>query len=99
MVALATLEDTIQKQAGLDPCSDDQVRIQSRANFIIVSTSSEERARKYEKITCLTLKGTQYEVSSHVPAPANTVTSIYQKMTRRSKYLIVFASSTLTSGY
>lgn len=75
-VALATLADTIQRHAGLDPCSDDQVRIQSRANFAIVSTPSEERARKYEKVASLTLKGQQYGVSTHVAAPANTVTGV-----------------------
>lgn len=75
-ISLATLADTVQKQAGLDPYSADQVRIQATSNFIVVSTPSEARARQYEKITSLVLKGHQYEISTHVSAPANTVTGV-----------------------
>lgn len=75
-VSLATLADTIQKQAGLDLYSHDQVRIQTTSNFIIVSTPSEARARQYEEISSLLLKGQEYKISTHVSAPANTVAGV-----------------------
>ncbi|KAH9371059.1 hypothetical protein HPB48_009053 [Haemaphysalis longicornis] len=64
------------RQAGVSHNDEDQVRIQSTSNFIIVSTPSEDRARNYEKIVTLTVQGKQYATSTHVAAPANTTTGV-----------------------
>lgn len=75
-VSVAALADAIQRQAGVSHNDEDQVRIQSTSNFIIVSTPSEDRARNYEKIVTLTVQGKQYATSTHVAAPANTTTGV-----------------------
>lgn len=75
-VSVAALADAIQRQAGVPHNDEDQVRIQSTSNFIIVSTPSEDRARKYEKMVTLTLQGKQYATSTHIAAPANTTTGV-----------------------
>lgn len=71
-VSTAALADAIQRQAGVPHNDEDQVRIQSTSNFIVVSTPSETRASMYEKIAALTVKGKQYAINTHITAPANT---------------------------
>lgn len=75
-VAQATLADVIQAQAGLAPNQDDQIRIHQVANYVIISTPSEDRAKMYANINSLTLRGQQYEIAAHVSAPANTVVGV-----------------------
>lgn len=72
----AVLADTIQRQAALPMIPDDQVRIHTVSNFIVVTTPSEERARSYEKLETLLLNGKQYPVSTHIAVPANTITGL-----------------------
>lgn len=75
-VAQATLADAIQAQAGLAPNRDDQIRINQVANYVIISTPSEDRAKMYADISSLKLRGQQYEIAPHVSAPANTVVGV-----------------------
>lgn len=75
-IAQATLADAIQVQAHVAPNREDQVRVQLTANYLIISTPSEERAHKYASMTSLTIRGQQYEISAHVAAPANTVAGV-----------------------
>lgn len=75
-VSIATLADLITKFAGLNANDQDQVRIHPRANFIVVSTPDEDRAKKYTSISYLELNGQQYPVATHVSAPANTALGV-----------------------
>lgn len=75
-VPVAMLADLVMKAACLMPSDTDQVRIQPKANFIIISTPDEERAKKYTRVTALELNGKQYPVAAHVSAPANTVLGV-----------------------
>ncbi|XP_077528140.1 uncharacterized protein LOC144139741 [Haemaphysalis longicornis] len=62
--------------AGLTHNDEDQVRIQARANFIIISTPHEERATRYTGITAINHNGQQYPVVAHVSAPSNTALGV-----------------------
>lgn len=75
-LAQATLADAIHFQAHVAPNREDQVRVQQTANYVVISTPSEERAHKYASMTSLTVRGKQYEVSAHVAAPANSVVGV-----------------------
>lgn len=75
-VAQVTLADTVMHQAGITPNPMDQIRIQHVSNYVLISSPSEERARKYAAINFLTLRGQRYEIAAHVSAPANTVTGV-----------------------
>lgn len=46
-IPVAALADAVQTQAGIEVNSQDQVRINSKANFIVVSTPCEKRATQY----------------------------------------------------
>lgn len=71
-LSLAVLADTIQQHAHVEPNGEDQIRIQAKSNFIIISTPSESRAVKYAEISSLLIGEHRYDVAAHVPAPANT---------------------------
>lgn len=73
-VAQASLADAIFQKANLPQNPVDQIRVQHVANYLLISTPSEERAQKYSAIQSLAFKGQQYEVVAHVSAPANTAT-------------------------
>lgn len=73
---VAALADTIQAHAQVTPNCEDQIRIQARSNFIVVSTPSEDRALKYAALSSIVIGEQRYEVASHVPAPANTALGI-----------------------
>lgn len=73
---LALLADHIQHQAGVSPNGEDQVRVQAKSNFVIVSTPDEARATRYASISTLIINGREYNVAAHVSAPANTSTGI-----------------------
>lgn len=63
-------------QAGIPLNPADQVRIQQTANYMLISTPSEERAKKYAAVSSLTIRGKCYEVAAHVSAPDNTVAGV-----------------------
>lgn len=73
---VAALADTIQAHAQVTPNCEDQIRIQARSNFIVVSTPSEDRALKYAALSSILIGAERYEVATHVPAPANTALGI-----------------------
>lgn len=75
-VAQASLADAVFRQANIQQNPTDQIRVQHVANFLLISTPSEERAQKYSAIQSLSLKGRLYEVVTHVPAPSNTATGV-----------------------
>ncbi|KAH9378721.1 hypothetical protein HPB48_008537 [Haemaphysalis longicornis] len=81
-----------KRQAGVSHNDEDQVRIQSTSNFIIVSTPSEDRAGNYEKIVTLTVQGKQYATSTHLAAPANTTTGVIFNVPETDKAEQVFDS-------
>lgn len=71
-LSLAVLADTIQQHANVEPNGEDQIRIQAKSNFIVISTPSEARAMNYSRISSLLIGEHRYDVAAHVPAPANT---------------------------
>lgn len=71
-VPIATLADAIQGLAGVEANDQDQVRINGKANFIVVSTPSEKRATQYAALDYLLVGASRYELATHVPAPSNT---------------------------
>lgn len=73
---LVLLADHIQHQAGVPPNGEDQVRVQAKSNFVVVSTPDEARAARYANISTLIINGKEYNVAAHVSAPANTSTGI-----------------------
>lgn len=73
---LALLADHIQHQAGVPSNGEDQVRVQAKSNFVVVSTPDEARATRYANISALIVNGKEYNVAAHVSAPANTSTGI-----------------------
>lgn len=73
---MAKLADLIMKAACLTTNDTDQVRMQPKVNFIIVSTPEEERVKRYTRVTDLELNGQHYPVAAHVSAPANTALGV-----------------------
>lgn len=49
-VAQASLADAVFRQANIQQNPTDQIRVQHVANFLLISTPSEERALKYSDI-------------------------------------------------
>lgn len=73
-VNAALLADTIFKQANLDNTHEDQVRINQRSNFIVISTPSEARAQQYLNLQTLRWNNISYALANHIPPPSTTVT-------------------------
>lgn len=46
------------------------------ANYLLISTPSEDRATRYAEIKFLVLRGQRYEIAAHVSAPANTTAGV-----------------------
>lgn len=75
----ALLADTIFKHANLTNSHEDQVRINKRSNFIVISTPSEARAQQYLNLPTLPWNNTNYALANHIPPPSTTVTgAIFQ---------------------
>lgn len=72
----ATIADAVLTQANLPLSHADQIRPHRIANYILVSTPSEERAKTYAAITSLLIKNQAFPVSAHVAAPSDTVTGV-----------------------
>lgn len=79
-VAPATIANTISKSAPVPLSSEDQVRVHQNSNYILISTPDDMRARKFASIRSLVLHNKQYDISTHVSAPANTVLGIIFKI-------------------
>lgn len=51
----------------------DQIRVNTRSNFVVVSMLFEERATRYEAIRGLACGDQEFAVQSHIPPPDTTV--------------------------
>ncbi|CAN7984757.1 unnamed protein product, partial [Ixodes hexagonus] len=79
-VAQATIAHIISKSAPVSLSTQDQVRIHHNPNYIIISTPDHERAGKFASIKSPVFNNKEYEVSTHVSTPANTVLGIIFKI-------------------
>ncbi|KAG0410095.1 hypothetical protein HPB47_012788 [Ixodes persulcatus] len=75
-VSPITLADCVTQAAQLTPDPRDQILVFTTANYLLVSTPEEERARKRCSANGILVKGKQYEFTAHVSAPANTAAGI-----------------------
>ncbi|KAH7943685.1 hypothetical protein HPB52_009995 [Rhipicephalus sanguineus] len=74
----ARIGDSIRNAAGLtqEEKRGDIFRVNERQNIIVVSTPSEERARRYCEICKLRMGDKEYEASAYAAAPENTTKGI-----------------------
>ncbi|KAH7943449.1 hypothetical protein HPB52_008600 [Rhipicephalus sanguineus] len=74
----ARIGDSIRNAAGLtqEETRGDIFRVNERQNIIVVSTPSEERARRYCAICKLRMGDKEYEASAYAAAPENTTKGI-----------------------
>ncbi|XP_077547887.1 uncharacterized protein LOC144160165 [Haemaphysalis longicornis] len=79
-VAPATIANTISKSAPVPLSPEDQVRVNQNSNYILISTPDDMRARNFASITSLVINNKQYDISTHVSAPANTGLGIILKI-------------------
>lgn len=86
----AQLADCIFHQAKITDFAQDQVRINTRSNFIVVSTPDERRAQQYMDLNAITWNATHYPVQSHIPPPSTTTPgAIFQIPAEDSEPLIM----------
>lgn len=71
-----TLATHLQTQAFLPPHPQDQIRLHLRANFAVISTPLEDRARQYAALSSLRIGNQQYPLATHVAAPANSIAGV-----------------------
>ncbi|CAN7947712.1 unnamed protein product, partial [Ixodes pacificus] len=71
-----TLADCITQAAQLTSDPRDRILVFTKANYLLVSTLDEERARKLCSVNAILVKGKQYEFAAHVSAPASTTAGI-----------------------
>ncbi|KAL1467856.1 hypothetical protein MTO96_025942 [Rhipicephalus appendiculatus] len=74
----ARIGDSIRDAAGLrqEETRGDIFRVNERQNIIVVSTPSEERARRYCDISKLRMGNKEYAASAYAAAPENTTKGI-----------------------
>ncbi|KAL1421950.1 hypothetical protein MTO96_003942 [Rhipicephalus appendiculatus] len=74
----ARIGDSIRDAAGLrqEETRGDIFRVNERQNIIVVSTPSEERARRYCDISKLRMGNKEYAASAYAAAPQNTTKGI-----------------------
>ncbi|KAG0422850.1 hypothetical protein HPB47_001372 [Ixodes persulcatus] len=86
----AQLADCIFHQTKIKDFAQDQVRINTRSNFIVVSTPDERRAQQYMNLNAITWNATHYPVQSHIPPPSTTTSgAIFQIPAEDSEPLIM----------
>ncbi|KAG0431746.1 hypothetical protein HPB47_021487 [Ixodes persulcatus] len=86
----AQLADCIFHQTKVTDFAQDQVRINTRSNFIVVSTPDERRAQQYMNLNAITWNATHYPVQSHIPPPSITTSgAIFQIPAEDSEPLIM----------
>ncbi|KAG0417900.1 hypothetical protein HPB47_005275, partial [Ixodes persulcatus] len=86
----AQLADCIFHQTKITDFAQDQVRINTRSNFIVVSTPDERRAQQYMNLNAITWNATHYPVQSHIPPPSITTSgAIFQIPAEDSEPLIM----------
>lgn len=74
----ARIGDSIRAAAGLnqEETRGDIFRVNERQNIVVVSTPSEERARRYCEISKLTMGDKDYAARAYAAAPENTTKGI-----------------------
>lgn len=75
-VSPTTLADCVTQVAQLTPDPRDRIREFTKANYLVVSTPEEKRARKLCSDNTILVKGKQHEFAAHVSALVNTTARI-----------------------
>ncbi|KAG0414083.1 hypothetical protein HPB47_008767, partial [Ixodes persulcatus] len=86
----AQLADCIFHQTKITDFAQDHVCINTRSNFIAVSTPDERRSQQYMDLDTITWNATHYPVQSHIPPPSITTPgAIFQIPAEDSEPLII----------
>ncbi|KAG0439198.1 hypothetical protein HPB47_016723 [Ixodes persulcatus] len=87
----AQLADCIFHQTKITDFAQDQVCINTRSNFIAVSTPDERRSQQYMDLDTITWNATHYPVQSHIPPHPSITTpgAIFQIPAEDSEPLII----------